>query len=311
MTLAVKKHFSSLADCIAYVSGTYSGEVRVEAKDRRSSESLGSVVSPAYLFRGESAQYKSTMATIQRLPADPALSERARKLLPKLTSLIESQLREFLSLSPMDSAGFAQHYGLPTELLDLTSSTRVAGFFASGGEPDDDGYVAVFPVNALVGSSVIVDLRNHHLAARPRRQQAFALFHREHLDLKDSRCVEDLQAVWFGFTLTGTDKESFQSENSVLDAHSDPIAGALQLVVDSMVQEHGKLPDEIALWLSRKLAAAPFVAKPVKSSAVGRPEEVELVSATSAGMPFNENVERERNYRYWSSKYAVADRSSA
>jgi FRG domain len=311
MTLAVKKHFSSLTDCIAYVSGTYFGEVHVEAKDRRSSESLGSVVTPAYLFRGESAQYESTMATIQRLPADPALSERARKLLPKITSLIESQLREFLSLSPMDSAGFAQHYGLPTELLDLTSSTRVAGFFASGGEPRDDGYVAVFPVNALVGSSVTVDLRNHHLAARPRRQQAFALFHREHLDLKDSRCVEDLQSVWFGFTLTGADKESFQRENSILDAHTDPIAGALQLVVDSMVQEHGKLPDEIALWLSRKLAAAPLVGKTVRSGVGGRPEEVELVSATSAAMPFNEIVERERNYRYWSSKYAVADRSSA
>jgi FRG domain-containing protein len=311
MSLVIKQRFCSLTDCVAHVADIYAGEVAVEAKDRHTGESLGSISVPALLFRGESAQYPTTTATMKRISVDPGLSDRARQLMPKLAGHIESELRAFLAMSPMDSAGFAQHYGLPTELLDVTSDARVAGFFASGGEVGTSGYLAVFPTRRLAQSAQLIDLRNHASADRPRRQHAFAIFHRKYIDLKTSECVEELASDWFSFTLTEQDKGTLGNQTALLDAHTDPVAGALQLVIDSMVQEHGKLPDEIALWLSKKIAPAPFAAKVLKWKSPRQPEEAQLVSLAEAGILFDEEGERGRSYRYWSSKFSVRARSDA
>lgn len=308
MPFVTERQFSSLADCIEHINGIYSGEITVAGKDRTSGDSVGILDIPAYLLRGESAEYQSTTATMQRVPIDLDLTDRAKQLIPQLSSFIEKELSEFLALSPMDSAGFAQHYGLPSELIDLTSS-GCAGYFASGGKVGQKGYIAVFPTNELVRSSVLIDLRNHPKADRPRRQHAFGIFHNNYTDLKDERCIAELKSIWFGFTLTDSDKDIFQSKSWILEAHTDPVAGALQIVIDSMVEKHDKLPDEIAYWLSRRIAAAPFVAKVIKSTPEDKPIEVELVSTVSAEIPFDEEAEKERNYRYWSSKYLLHSRS--
>lgn len=310
MSITVEKHFFSLAECVSALGETYRGQVTVEAKDH-GNEVIGTMEMPAYLFRGESTQYTSTTATIQRVPSDSALTERGRELVAKLASLIECDLREFLGLSQIDSAGFAQHYGLPTELLDLTSDTQVAGYFASTGKLGGKGYVAVFPTCKLAKSSMLIDLRNHSSADRPRRQSAFALFHKTHLDLKATECVAQLESVWFSFDLVDSDRSAFQHLSSILDAHTDPVAGALQLVIDSIVKKHGKLPDEIARWLSKRIAAAPFVAEIQTTNSESRPDVVQLVSAESATLPFDVAAERERSYRYWSSKYSFQVRSDA
>jgi hypothetical protein len=131
------------------------------------------------------------------------------------------------------------------------------------------------------------------------------------LDLKASQCISELESVWFSFDLTKSDKEAFKQQSSILNAHTDPVAGALQLLVDSMVQKHGKLPDEIARWLSKRIAAAPFVAKAQTTNSEGGPDIFQLVPVASTALSFDEAVERERSYRYWSSKYALRTRGDA
>lgn len=312
MSISSSRHFASLHEGIAYLNEAYCGEVSVEAKDLRTHTQLGNIHSPAYLFRGEASQYPTTTATMQRVSGEPGLSTRARDLVPGLVNYLEKQLRDFLNMSEMDSAGFAQHYGLPTELIDLTASPKVAAFFAASGMPGTRGYLAAFPVTSIVSSSILIDLRNHKSAERPRRQEAFAIFNRRHTDLKSSACVAELSSTWFTFTLLESDKDLYYYPKlSLLDCHKDVVAGALQLLVDSMVQKNGKLPDELAAWFSKKIAAAPFVAKPAKWHASGKPAEVELVALSFTGIPYNEESEREKSYRYWSSKYSVPTRGDA
>jgi hypothetical protein len=283
--------------------------LEVNGTDRKSGETLGRVDVPKYLFRGEAKRYPTTTATMSRVATDESLTPRARALIPGLSNYIETQLRDFLSMSEMDSAGFAQHYGLPTSLIDLTSNTEVAGFFASEEQPGSKGFIGIFPTRNLVDSAALIDLRNHDRATRPRRQEAFVLFHRKHEDLKTVSCVSELQSLWFGFTLTETDKSKYQRRTDLVDASRDAVAGALQLIIDSMVIDHGKLPDELAYWLSRRIAPAPFVAKPVRfGDANGKPLLVELVSALDAGLPFSESREREKSYRFWSSQFNLEGR---
>lgn len=283
----------------------------ITGKNIATGKSVGQVAAPAYLFRGESTLYSTTTATIQRVPTDQSLTERARNLLPGLSNLIAAELGEFLSLSQMDSVGFAQHYGLPTELIDLTASPQIAGYFASSGQPGDRGLVGVFPTEKLSQFSTLIDLRNHEKAYRPRLQQAFAIYHRKYTDLKSDECVAQLESNWFGFTMTEEDKAVFGADTKILDAHTDSVAGALQLVIDSMISEHGKLPDELALWLSERIAVAPFVTRPVEECGTGRPTMVELISADEAGFVFDEEEERKLSYQLWSSQFELTQRQYA
>jgi hypothetical protein len=306
--------FGSLSACLRFLSSEFSGTARVTGKSQSSGSSLGYLETPAFLFRGEATRYATTTPTIQRLPHDTSLCERERKLwklLPGISNLLTNDLAQFFAMSPMDAAGFAQHYGLPTELVDLTANSNVAGFFASTAKIGTKGYVAVFPFEHLARHSVLIDVSNHAKAHRPRLQAAYAVFCRQNIDLKSDASVAELKSRWFGFTLTEEDRALYQANSALLDAHLDPVAGALQLLIDSMVQKYGKLPDTIARWLSDRVAVAPFVTRVVRWWPNGTPAEVELVSSSELGFVFDEVQERQRSYRFWSAAFDARSRDEA
>lgn len=103
---------------------------------------------------------------------------------------------------------------------------------------------------------------------------------------------------WYRFKLQQRDKDAFGANYGLLDAHTDLVAGVLQLLLD----DYGKTNDWTAKWLADHVVAAPFITRPVDKDETGS-LVVELVSAESAGMEYNEIVERFNNHRVWSNQF--------
>lgn len=277
----IHKTFSSLADCVSYIRETFGDN---------ESLNLSSAKVPVFLFRGESSTYPTSIALMQRIKSDIKLPLETRKALEAIANKLDAELQSFLNLTPMLSAGFLQHYGIPTELLDLTSDLDVAAFFASYNEIGRDGLICVLPTEAISNKSIIIDLTQHPTAERPRRQSAYTFFHQKYLNLKDEECVKDLNLKWFAFTLTQEDRKNYHKDLGLLDAHTDKMAGVLQLLLD----DYDKTDDVTARWLANHIPPAPFVTKAIDSNTF------ELVSIKDAGLEYDEKAERLSNYHKWS-----------
>jgi hypothetical protein len=274
----VEREFPSLSECVEYAQ-------RLQAKE-------------PYLFRGKrSDRYLTTPSMLERVRSDARLPDKCREEIEKRVSRLHEDLQEFLGLDPGLAWGFLQHYEMPTELLDLTSDPAVAAFFAAGGDVGSSGLFASIPIEKL-GDADLQDLRNHPKAERPRRQSAFTFSHYRFRNLKAAECPDGIGIRWYRFKLQSRDKDVFGANHGLMDARTDLVAGVLQLLLD----DYGKTNDWTAKWLADHVVAAPFITR-----AVGKDETgslvVELVSAESAGMEYDEIVERFNNHRVWSNQF--------
>jgi hypothetical protein len=233
-------------------------------------------------------------------------------VLEERTLQLKVDLIEFLSISSAQAIGFLQHYGMPTEVLDFTSEPLVAAYFASGADIGSVGLVAAVPdSDPLHELAEFEDLTHHPMALRPRVQRAFTFYSEELDDLKSDLSVEKLMVQWFSFVMTSGDTK-YRNANAllrqeanfttsqidILDAHIDPFAGVIQLLLDS----YPKVDDWSATWLANSVAAAPFI---MQFDGVSSNGDVfgELVSLAQANGNYNELEERANNARIWSNRY--------
>lgn len=95
---------------------------------------------PKVFFRGESKEYNSQIASAFR----PYWGTfRSNKPFPFI-DMVDEFYREVaykLEDDKEDFIAFAQHYGIPTNLLDITSSPLAALYFACEKDYDEDGYI--------------------------------------------------------------------------------------------------------------------------------------------------------------------------
>lgn len=294
-----EKSFNSLKECVEYIEQTYPKDTttKIKAVDTETGERFETTIS-AYFYRGEEYAYPTTVSSMQRLNDNSELTKEVKEKLKSVVSRIDIELQKFSNLSPMYSAAYLQHYGLPTELLDITSRLEIAAYFASCGKIGDEGLLCVLPIQDIYTQSKIIDLTDNPSAERPRRQLAYGFFHDKFIDLKNADCVNTLKLKWFSFKLTKQDVEKFKAKAEILNAQTDKVAGMIQIIVDDFEKQE----DEVAKWLSEKVVPAPFVAKIIDywEHKPQQPKTVELVSIQEAGMTYNADLERGNNYKKWS-----------
>lgn len=294
----VFQHFLSLEVCLEHIKANFdpAQTIRINSgRDIHSGEAISFDV-PAYLYRGESYPYPTTTPSGYRLNKDRSLPKVVRDSVQDIIRRLDLELQDWMHFNPMYSAGFLQHYGAPTQFLDVTSSLDVAAYFASGGKIGGIGLICVFPVEHVSGKAITVDLTNHPGAERARRQSAFAFYHRTHTDLKSATCINDLKLKWFSFSLMANDISLYHGRNNLVDAHTDRVAGVLQIILDGWP----KMDDRVAKWLSEHIVPAPFVTKALDWYGPNQPRTVELVPMSDASIAYDEEQERWKNYRKWS-----------
>ena len=300
------RHFSSLDACVQHIRSSYGPNktVKTAAEDIKSGERFVVDEAPAYLYRGESYSYPTTPSFMRRMKTNPALPTDVKDVIEEVARRVDEGMQDMLELEPMLSAGFLQHYGIPTELLDVTDSLDVAAYFASGKEVGKKGLICVFPLDVVSQNSIVIDLRNHPGAIRPLRQSAWALWNKQHIDIKSQDCIEQLQLKWFSFELQNKDILKYHKTNDdLLDARTDPVAGMIQFLIDNMP----KMDDCAAKWLSKSVVPAPVVTKVIDWHSPGQPKTVEPIPRSETSIKYDEKKERENNYKRWSDKFSETE----
>jgi hypothetical protein len=267
---------------------------------------------PAFMYRGESGLYRETRSSLARLARDPTMSARAFQEIMKITEAARLFLIENWRFTPLEASGFLQHYGLPTDWLDLTDDLAVAASFAGSLRVGQLGAMASLPTRRLAARGEVFDLSQRLIAARPRRQHAWVFSSPEHRDLKQPTAISALGIRWRLFRMTADDVAMYGVDPELLDAHSDPIAGVLHLLIDSggwdprRRTDRPRLDDDAARWLSARLEPAPLTGVVVPGGA-DAPSHLRLVSADEAGIPFDRDALRRRNYEAWSDQHEPAE----
>lgn len=217
---------------------------------------------PAWLFRGESTDYPDTYSSMHRFSLN-LLSPGAREEILEVTEELEFALRGH-GLTSMYSAALLQHYGLPTEVIDVTSSLDVAAAFAAH-RNSGRGLLMAFPTAELFKHTVLIDLKGIHFARRPRHQAAFAIFHHTVPDLKNRELFSSLLAERVAFHGSARDLEQWEANYDLIcgPPHTDATSGLLNKIVEDVVlpqlEQHKRfsLGSEARGWLDERIPWAP------------------------------------------------------
>ena len=266
------KSFPCLAECVDFIRSTYvQSTIPVQARPNSGSpaDDLFTTELPRYLFRGESGIFPSTVPSAQRLRTDVELPLDALEDIVRVTHRIRETLIKKHKLPALLTDGFMQHYGLPTDYLDLTPDLEVAICFATDLSVGQRGAFCIAQTKSLGEQGRLVDLRGGPFAAfaaRPCRQSAFAFTtdwsSSGSIDLKSERFIEQLDLTWLAFEFTDGDARRFDPNPELLDAHNDRAAGFIELIINSF----GKMHDSAARWIANRLQPAPLMVMSRKNS---------------------------------------------
>jgi len=183
------------------------------------------------LFRGQTVR-RNLLPGIARAGNGRFSPEEEGRRLTKLR-MLGAQLPEVQVKDPVDLLVAAQHHGMRTRLLDWTSNSLVALWFACAEENDRDGYIYALAADEVksVGQGDTENLQSvlkrgtiepiqtfllqpNYRNRRVQAQSGWFSFH--HLDLKTRRCVPleddpDIQQSIYEFVIPRRDKRKFMA----------------------------------------------------------------------------------------------------
>jgi hypothetical protein len=223
------------------------------------------VEAPAYLFRGEAdIRWETTASSMRRFVDDESFSSSTREMFVSATKALDRVLQT-RGLHPMYSAALLQHYGLPTDVLDLTSSVSTAASFATY-KYVGPGRIMCFSLDSLRSELIVIDLRRLSFARRPRLQQAYVIFHKSEPNLKAGKLVEKLQPRMISFEATRAELKAFD-RNDELWGLPDPTSGLLNMIARDEVIPNMDLSEEmrsqVCAMIDARVPWSPVPMRPV------------------------------------------------
>ena len=218
---------------------------------------------------------------------------------------LDNEMQARLKIDQMLSAGLMQeHYGFPTELMDGSASLETAAIFSRYESGNTDmGAIAVFDMKVLSNSSIVVDISSHPSAVRPRRQRAYGIYHRQHVDLKDSQAIKDMGITWYTYRSDPLKVERVTRGIGLLSVADDETAGILRLWLDGSIAKLNKVADPVARYLAVRIAHCPMITRALSWYKPGQPKQVKLISAARARFVIDENKEITDSIHLWSQSF--------
>ena len=311
MTIQEKNKFPKLTDLAAHLKKQYEKRwLRVTAKDQ-----AGTAEIPAFLFRGEAEFYPKTLTSLQRMRSDDTLAPIDQKILEKISIYVDQEVQSRFGIGDFESKAYAQHYGLYSWLVDFTEDVDIATRFATSAKtPFSRGRMAVLDVDKARRNGVIVDLRSHPFAVRPRRQMAYGVFNRQFTDLKTAEAISAMGLTWYEYAQNDTSDQIRKMD--IYNVSDDAFVGVLSLIIDQYINEYGRIPDKAALQLKDRVDRVPLFAVTEDLANINK-DKLGRRGATAAELGFdkcswrlcalgelnckiNVTVERLNSYRKWS-----------
>lgn len=230
---------------------------------------------PAFLFRGEKSLYPTICSSRYRFERSQSPSCKTKKEIRMIIDELDKLLQD-CGLPPMWSASLLQHYGFPTEVIDTTSSIKVAASFAASGNIDSIGRILVYPLIPLKNNAIVIDLSFLHWAKRPKRQCGYMIFHREYENLREKAVMNSIKVEEYSFKLTKDDKKKYDQYNVLYgDPLKDATCGYLHKLVHDVILDNKPISNEIQGWLNKRIPWAPMPMKAVSRDNQGRITQVE------------------------------------
>ncbi|MBR2593248.1 MAG: FRG domain-containing protein [Firmicutes bacterium] len=123
-------------------------------------EIIESYPSDRYFYRGEQEKFKELTSSALRPYEYGWTSSKEYPFLNMLQEFYMETAQKLSEMQKSDFPAFAQHYGIPTNLLDVTSSPLIALFFACEDKTNNTGYMYLFD-NDYIDITNLIHNRGH------------------------------------------------------------------------------------------------------------------------------------------------------
>lgn len=297
-------HYETLTACVRAVTEHYreASAVRVVAYEIATMRPAGYTMAPAFVFRGESnVAWTATTSSMERLRQTSGLSQSEQQEVLSVVTAIQEHLQKWLKLSPPLAAGLLQHYGFPTEVIDVSPRIEVAAFFAAFENVSGTGSITVFPLAALANRSKVFDLTPLTFAARPTSQSGWAIFHDTVRDWRNVPADKRIDLERHTFAVTAEDIHRYVGclddvAGPYVDAH-DLTRAIFTHLINALVRNDGPLSSKAARYFAEKVPPTPLTVTNIEFR--GNEANVETAVGENAARPYSDRAQIEKNFRRW------------
>jgi hypothetical protein len=258
---------------------------------------------PRYLYRGECGLFPTTESSQLRLERSGEFNPKEQEALRKVVSALRSVFKQpDYDNTEADAEGLLEHYGVPSPIINFTSSPDIAAVFAAAADADAEyGRICIL-TRPYKGGAMVFDYRQHPFAVRAWRQMGFGVVPQGFTDLKSREADIRLGAIWVEFRISAADRAAVSpAYRYLLNASDDYHSAIARVEVNHFIEQFGKLPHKVAVHLAKRIPMVPLLSKVDRVDDLNR--EVVTYRVAPSECPFSEVAEREMSLRYWSAEY--------